>query len=149
MLLSLESRVQKYVKNNTMKRLVDLAKLARLDDLIRRAATGTPEKLAEHLEMSRSSLFEMIAFLKEEMGAPIIYLKCRPSYVYSYIPKFYLGFEQDRIEFGEMTNIYGDFDSDVFETAVEKKISKMKIQIEISDDEFFFDDDIDFNDLYH
>ena len=48
-----------------MKRLIDLVKLDRLDHLIRRASTGTPEELAKRLEMSRSSLFELITYLKE------------------------------------------------------------------------------------
>lgn len=41
-----------------MRRLVDLVKIDRLDNLIRRKATGNPEELAERLELSRSSLFD-------------------------------------------------------------------------------------------
>ena len=76
-----------------MSRLVDLVKLARLDHLIRHQATGNPDELAERLDISRSTLFELIAYLKEEMNAPIVYDRDRLSYTYSYPPKFYLGFE--------------------------------------------------------
>lgn len=76
-----------------MKRLVDLIKLDRLDALVRRQATGSPEQLSGRLGMSRSSLFELIAFLRDEMQAPIRYSKNLRSYIYEYVPKFYLGFE--------------------------------------------------------
>jgi hypothetical protein len=79
-----------------MKRLVDLVKLNRLDHLIRLQATGNPEKLAERLCMSRSSLFELISYMRVEMCAPIYYNKAKNSYAYRYLPKFFLGFEQDR-----------------------------------------------------
>ena len=124
-----------------MKRLVDLVKLDRLDQLIRRKATGSPDELARRLEMSRSSTFEMIAFLKDDMKAPIIYVSSRPSYVYEYTPRFFLGFERDRLEGDEMINAHGGAD--------EKVKGKQKIEIEIDDDEYILDDDIDFNDLYY
>ena len=124
-----------------MKRLVDLVKLDRLDNLIRRAATGSPENLAERLEMSRSSLFELIAFLRVEMGAPIIYNKSRPSYMYSYNPRFYLGFERDRFNTFEMVN------ADVSGINNEKRNNKIKV--EINDDDLILDNDIDFNNLYN
>ena len=76
-----------------MSRKVDLEKIARLDYLIRHKATGNPDELAERLDMSRSTLFDLIAYLKEEMNAPIVYDRDRLSYTYSYPPKFYLGFE--------------------------------------------------------
>ena len=126
-----------------MKRLIDLVKLDRLDNLIRRAATGCPEDLADRLGMSRSSLFELIAFLREEMKAPITYSKNRPSYVYEYTPKFYLGFERERLHFDEMTSNSGGKES------IEKRKNKVKVEIEIDDDAYILDDGIDFNELYH
>ena len=126
-----------------MKRLVDLEKLDRLDNLIRRAATGTPEELAKRLGMSRSSLFELITFLKDVMRAPITYIRSRSSYVYEYIPRFYLGFERDRLGIAEMVDTYGAGIDD------ETPKSKIKVEIEIDDDNFILDDDIDFNELYH
>jgi len=77
------------------RRLLDLNNINRLDALIRRNATGNPEELAERLEMSRSSMFELIAYLKEELNAPIVYDHDKRSYVYTFTPKFHLGFEHD------------------------------------------------------
>ena len=128
-----------------MRRLVDLVKLARLDNLIRHAATGSPEELAERLEMSRSSLFELISFMKEEMRAPIMYNRNRLSYVYEYVPKFYLGFERERLKTAEMTNTYGGGNNDEVDNYNKKNI----IKVEINDDDFILDNDIDFNNLYH
>ena len=142
-----------------MKKLVDLVKLDRLDGLIRRAATGSPEELAKRLGMSRSSLFEFIAYLKEEMRAPIIYNAARPSYMYSYTPKFYLGFEMENDENlasrelnetygGELSTNPGNTTS-IQEVTTEQGRAKRKIEIEIDEDEFILDADIDFSDLYH
>jgi len=125
-----------------MRKLVDLLTLDRLDSLIRRAATGSPEELAEKLGISRSWLFELIAFLKEEMYAPIVYNKNRCSYIYSYPPKFYLGFERDRLNTSE--NLYYHVGGD----EKTKKNNKIKIEIEVDDFEEILDDDIDFKDLY-
>ena len=121
-----------------MRRLVDLVKLSRLDKLIRRRATGSPAELAERLDLSRSSLFEIIAFLKEEMRAPIVYDRSRPSYMYSYEPRFYLGFEHERIKSSEMLTVSGGNDSS------EKRNNK----IDADEDNFIIDEDINFNDLY-
>ena len=123
-----------------MKKLVDLVKLVRLDSQIRHASTGTPEELAERLEMSRSSLFELLSFLKEEMRAPIIYNRYRPSYTYSYTPRFYLGFEREHLGTAiESTNPCSD--GEISENLIEKKNKKVKVEIEIDDDGYILDDD--------
>jgi hypothetical protein len=121
-----------------MRRFVDLIKLKRLDQMIRSKATGAPDDFAKHLGMSRSSLYEMLAFLKEEMKAPIIYDGYKPSYVYQYTPRFHLGFE--RLETIEKTGNYG--------SGIEKKKKKKK-KIANDNDDFLLDIDIDFTDLYH
>jgi len=100
-----------------MKRLVDLITLDRLDNLIRMQATGTPVVLAGRLKISRSSLFELISFLRDGMQAPIRYSKYSMSYVYDYPPKFYLGFEKDRLVSGDSNNVFGgteDQDQDFY-----------------------------------
>lgn len=94
-----------------MKHLIDLVKLDRLDGLIRRRATGKPADLAKRLNMSRSSLFEFICFLRVEMRAPIIFNKYVCSYEYAYPPKFYLGFERDRINQTETQNVFIETDT--------------------------------------
>ena len=110
-----------------MRRLVDLVKLSRLDYLIRRQATGSPEQLADKLGLSRSTLFDFISFLKQDMGAPIRYNRNRPSYIYDYVPKFHLGFEKDRLNSTELYNTIG---------GIEEKPDN---------DDFIIDDDFSFN----
>jgi len=87
--------------------LVDLVKLDRLDNLIRRKATGSPEELAQRMGLSRSRLFQILSFLRIEMKAPIRYNRYVCSYEYEYLPKFYLGFEHDRLNETAIDNVYG------------------------------------------
>ena len=100
-----------------MRKFVDLITLDRLDRLIRLQATGPPTDLAQRLKMSRSSLFELIAFLRDDMGAPIRYHKYRQSYVYDYPPRFYLGFEKDRLQSNELDHLSGRTVSENHNTA--------------------------------
>jgi len=95
-----------------MKRLVDLEKLDRLDNLIRRKATGCPDELAKRLGLSRSSLFEFISFLRDVMEAPIHYNKYIPSYTYKYPTKFHLNFKRERLNDTLMFDVQGGNESD-------------------------------------
>jgi hypothetical protein len=122
-----------------MKRLIDLVKLDRMDRLIRRHATGSPQQLAKRLEMSRSNLFELIAFLRDRMGAPIVYSKSCDSYVYEYVPNFYLGFDKERLSSAELNGAYGGGSND------EIRITNTN---NMDSDEVILDDDINFNELY-
>ena len=79
-----------------MKRFVDLVKLDRLDNLTRRRATGTPKHLADRLDLSLSTLHEYIAYMRKILKASIRYNMYIQSYMYDYLPDFYLGFERDR-----------------------------------------------------
>lgn len=63
--------------------------LKRIHDLIRRKATGSPEQLANRLDLSRASVFRQINLLKQ-LGAKIYYCQHRESYVYE--EKFILSF---------------------------------------------------------
>jgi hypothetical protein len=87
--------------------------------------------------MSRSSLFEFIAFLRNEMQAPIRYSKSLHSYIYEYVPKFYLGFEKDRLSSPQLYNTYGGADE-------EKRYPDNNNE----PDDVILEDDINFNDLY-
>jgi hypothetical protein len=111
--------------------------LDRLDSLIRRQATGSPVQLAERLGMSRSSLFEFISFLRDEMQAPIRYSKSLNSYIYEYVPKFYLGFEKERLSSAGLQETYGRGTSD-----------GKAYPDDVDSDDVILDDDINFNDLY-
>ena len=55
--------------------------LKRLDGLIRRKATGTPEDLARRLNISRATVFRHIEDLRT-LGAPVSYDKQRQTYQY-------------------------------------------------------------------
>jgi len=55
--------------------------LERLDDLIRRKATGTPEDLARRLNLTRSRLYRRIDDLKST-GAPVNYCRFSKSFYY-------------------------------------------------------------------
>ena len=103
----------------------------RLDNLIRRTATGCPEALAELLGISRSGVFDLITFLKEDMHAPIYYNRNRCSYMYSYIPKFYLGFEHDRSTISETNTAFECSDN------TGKNVKKVKVEIEIDENPDF------------
>ena len=81
-----------------MKKLVDLVMLDRLDRLVRLCATGTPQELADRLEISYSSLYETISFMQKILMAPIRYNSYKQSFEYEYEPDFYLGFEKDRTQ---------------------------------------------------
>jgi len=82
-----------------MKKLVDLAMLDRLDHLIRMQATGVPIDLANRLGISLSTLHEYILYMRKMLNAPIRYNIYVQSYIYDYLPDFYLGFEKDRTNF--------------------------------------------------
>jgi hypothetical protein len=68
--------------------LDQIRRIERIDYLIRSKATGSPDDLAETLCISESQLFEIIKFMKEEMGAPIFYCKEDQSYCYHTSVKF-------------------------------------------------------------
>ena len=132
-----------------MKKIADLKRLDRLDNLIRLRATGNAVELAQKLEMSKSSLYELLAFLRDEMGAPITYSNLRQSYVYEYVPKFYFGFERDQCEADIMTD-----DKFVGESCLEKESVtshqenrrvKKTIKIELEDISYILANEIDFD----
>ena len=81
-----------------MKKFVDLALLDRMDSLIRRQATDSPENLARRLNISLSTLHEYIVYMQKMLKAPIRYNKYTQSYFYDYLPDFYLGFEKDKTQ---------------------------------------------------
>ena len=136
-----------------MKKFVDLVKLDRMDNLIRRKETGNTAELAQKLEMSKSSLYELLTFLKDDMRAPISYNSIRQSYVYEYTPKFHLGFESDRLK----TDIMA-YNSGASETCVETESKpahqenrrvKRTTEIELEYFDYILENDIDFNYLYY
>lgn len=63
-----------------------LEQLARLDQLIRLKATGTPKQLAEKIGLSRRQLLRDIAQLRET-GFPIEYCRYEMCYYYADVVK--------------------------------------------------------------
>jgi predicted DNA-binding transcriptional regulator YafY len=59
-----------------------IERLKRMDDLIRRKATGNPEKFSEKLNISRSQLMQDLKEYKE-LGAPVEYCHFSQSYYYT------------------------------------------------------------------
>ena len=64
-----------------------IERLKRMDDLIRRKATGTPDEFAARLGFGKSVLMDELRELKE-LGAEITY--CRESRTYYYEQNFIL-----------------------------------------------------------
>lgn len=63
-----------------MKFLTQMERYERILKLIKRKATGSPQELANRLEISESTLYEHIRVLKDR-GAQIEYCPCRQSYL--------------------------------------------------------------------
>lgn len=70
-----------------------MERIKRMDDLIRRRATGTPDEFAEKLEISRSALLKYIRVLKN-MGAPVEFDEHEKCYRYTASCEFRFGFEE-------------------------------------------------------
>ena len=126
-----------------------------MDHLIRKAATGTPEEFAHHLGIPRSTMFEYIAYLQEEMRAPIVYDNRGKTYKYEYSPKFFIGSDENWKPFNDpdiedsdiidedmdstqLYEIYGGENNEDWDTNSNDDDS----------DDIRLDDDIDFNDLF-
>lgn len=74
-----------------MKLLESLERIDRIDNLIRRKATGSPKSLAQKLEVSERSIHRLIEMMKN-MGAPIYYCISRQCYCYEEKVEFRFGF---------------------------------------------------------
>ena len=122
-----------------MNKIVDLNLVIKIDGSIRRKTTGRPQAFAKKLKIARTTLFETIAYLKEEMRAPIVYNEKEKTYEYEYWPKFYLGDEiVDDMISGNMDQ---DFGGDDYEET--DKHSSM-----VDTDNVILDDKIKFNELF-
>lgn len=71
-----------------------LNRIDRLDALIRRKSTGTPDELARKLGISERWLYKLLKELKEELDCPIIYDHHRQSYIYEERGKIVVGFQK-------------------------------------------------------
>jgi hypothetical protein len=62
---------------------LDIRIIIQLDNLIGKEMTGSPKQLASKLSMTERSVYNYIAFMKQEMNAPIFYDYQRISYIYN------------------------------------------------------------------
>lgn len=70
-----------------------LVRLSRMNELIRRKATGTPEEFASKMNMSRSALMRELSELKN-LNAPIQFDHDRQTYYYNEEGTFEFGFKR-------------------------------------------------------
>jgi hypothetical protein len=66
-----------------MKYIETFHMIERIDALIQRRATGTPDELCRRLFICRSTWFELKKIMEEEFECPIAYSKYRRSYYYT------------------------------------------------------------------
>lgn len=64
-----------------MKR-IDLKKVLRMDFLIRHRCTGNAVEFARKLDLSRSTLFNYLDYLRNDLGVDILYDKYGETYRY-------------------------------------------------------------------
>lgn len=64
-----------------MKR-INLKTILRMDFLIRHRCTGSPVEFARKLELSRSTLFEYLAYMRYELDISVPYDKYQSTYYY-------------------------------------------------------------------
>lgn len=62
---------------------MDIQTIIRIDQLIRKKATGSPSELGLKLGMSERAAYKYLKFMKEEMNAPIEYSKMKSTYNYT------------------------------------------------------------------
>jgi hypothetical protein len=83
-------------------------RLKRMDDLIRRRATGTAQEFAEKLHISPSQLFQDLKEMRA-LGAPIDYCQKRKSYFYEKEGKLVLDFAAEGQSLKGGQNIFENF----------------------------------------
>jgi len=94
-----------------MKFIEKLQVIERVDQLIRRKATGSPEALAEKLNVSRRCVYDIINVMKR-MDAPILYNASRKSYYYSHECNLMIGFvDSNKVRGGNNKFLIENIDS--------------------------------------
>jgi len=76
----------------------DIPKLKQIDRLLRHAATGSPKEFAEKMNVSRATIFRIIALLKEEFNAPIHFDRGLNSYCYKYHGKIVMQWIEEKLD---------------------------------------------------
>lgn len=63
-------------------RRIDIDKLNYMNDLIKRKSTGSPEQFAKKLNVSRSTFFDYLAYMRKDLQLDIKYDNIALSYYY-------------------------------------------------------------------
>jgi hypothetical protein len=66
--------------------------------LARTRSTGSPKELSEKLNMSQSSVYAYLSFMKLSLNAPIAYSRLRRSYYYKQNGKIVIEFKKHENE---------------------------------------------------
>ena len=61
---------------------VNIRTIIKINELIKRGATGSPAQLAGRLDLSERATYKYLKFMKEELNAPIEFSKFNGSYKY-------------------------------------------------------------------
>ena len=80
--------------------------IERIDQLIRMQATGTPEELANRLNISKTKLYRIINMMKE-LNAPVEYDLDKQCFVYEEAVGFRFGFYQNQKGIAGMSGYAG------------------------------------------
>lgn len=89
---------------NIIIRYIEL--IERIDQLIRLQATGSPEKLASRLGVSRAKVYRLIDTMKE-LNAPVSYDFSRQSFIYTKEVHYRFDFIDGQLDHKEVRSING------------------------------------------
>lgn len=62
---------------------MDIRTIMKIDQLIKRQATGSPAELGYKLGISERAAYKYLKYMKEDLNAPIIYSKISTNYKYA------------------------------------------------------------------
>ena len=79
----MDSEIQQYgILNNKIMIYVDIRKLLDIDRFISRKCTGKAQEFAKKVGISRSSLFEYLEYMRQELRVEIVYNRYSETYYY-------------------------------------------------------------------
>ena len=62
---------------------MDVRLIIRMHEIIKSSKTGTPKDFSYKLNVSERTLYNYLAFMKNELKAPIVYDEIKQSYLYN------------------------------------------------------------------
>jgi predicted DNA-binding transcriptional regulator YafY len=103
-------------------------RLKRMDDLIRRKATGTPDQFAEKLGISKSMLMINLNELKE-LGAPIKFNNIEQAYCYEKECSLLLQFELTKQDASALKGGKNSFNNFIHSNTVRMEDAMFTVQV--------------------